>query len=150
VPGSIRAMGFEVMREVTHEQRAAPVLFDERHALDGARVGFARLNSESTLNAISLEMIGLLTQRLHAWAEDPAVALVVLEGAGDKAFCAGADIRRLYKAMQEHRVSARRDEACAYLLELLPRGYRLNYLINNYPKPVLCWGHGIVMGGGLG
>jgi enoyl-CoA hydratase/carnithine racemase len=129
-----------------------PVLFEERRADNGARAGVARLNAERSLNSLSLEMIDLLFERLSAWAADAGVAFVVLEAAGEKAFCAGADLHSLYRTMVEHHASTQRNDirGNAYALAFFCREYRLDYLIHTYPKPVLCWGHGIVMGGGLG
>ena len=129
-----------------------PVVFEVKIAGNGARIGIARLNAEKTLNALSLEMIDLLTDRLSAWAVDPDVALVVLEGAGEKAFSAGADLHKVHEAMLAHHVSAQRDDirGNAYAAGFFGREYRLDYAIHTYPKPVLCWGHGIVMGGGVG
>ena len=134
------------------EFRTQPVLFEERRADNGTLAGVARLNVEKSLNSLSLEMIDLLFERLLAWAADPGIAFVVLEGAGEKAFCAGADLHHLNKTMVEHHASAQRGDICgnAYAAAFFSREYRLDYLIHSYPKPVLCWGHGIVMGGGLG
>jgi len=97
-------------------------------------------------------MIDLLFERLSAWAADPGVAFVVLEAAGEKAFCAGADLHKLYSTMVDHHASAQRDDirGNAYALAFFSREYRLDYLIHTYPKPVLCWGHGIVMEAALG
>lgn len=50
------------------------VLFDERVADNGARLGVATLNAPQTLNGLSLEMVDLLDAQLRAWARDPAVA----------------------------------------------------------------------------
>ncbi len=134
------------------EPKTQPVLFDERRAENGARIGVARLNAEKTLNALSLEMIDLLAGRLSAWAADPGVALIVLEGAGEKAFSAGADLHKVHATMLVHHASAQRDDirGNAYAAGFFGREYRLDYAIHTYPKPVLCWGHGIVMGGGVG
>ena len=134
------------------EPRTQPVLFEEHRAANGARMGIARLNAEKTLNALSLEMIDLLAERLAAWATDPDVALVVLEGAGEKALSAGADLHKVHEAMLAHHASAQRDDirGNAYAASFFGREYRLDYAIHTYPKPVLCWGHGIVMGGGVG
>ncbi len=131
---------------------ALPVVFEERIAANGARIGIARLNAEKALNALSLEMIDLLAGRLAAWATDPGVALVVLEGAGEKAFSAGADLHKVHEAMLAHHASAQRDDirGNAYAAGFFGREYRLDYTIHTYPKPLLCWGHGIVMGGGVG
>ena len=134
------------------ESRTQPVLFDEHRVANGARIGVARLNAEKTLNALSLEMIDLVADRLAAWATDPGVAMVVLEGAGEKAFSAGADLHKVHETMLAHHVSAQRDDirGNAYAAAFFGREYRLDYTIHTYPKPVLCWGHGIVMGGGVG
>jgi enoyl-CoA hydratase/carnithine racemase len=128
------------------------VVVEEKIAGNGARIGVARLNAEKTLNALSLEMIDLLTESLSAWAVDPGMALVVLEGAGEKAFSAGADLHKVHEAMLAHHASAQRDDirGNAYAAGFFGREYRLDYAIHTYPKPVLCWGHGIVMGGGVG
>jgi enoyl-CoA hydratase/carnithine racemase len=134
------------------EPKVQAVLFEERRAANGARIGVARLNAEKTLNALSLEMIDLLAERLAAWSADPGVAMVVLEGAGEKAFSAGADLHKVHEAMLAHHASAQRDDirGNAYAADFFGREYRLDYAIHTYPKPVLCWGHGIVMGGGVG
>lgn len=121
------------------------VLLETREARNGRRVAFATLNAERSLNALSLEMAERLTGQLHVWEEDPAVACVVLQGAGERAFCAGGDIVALYHAMSRGDAEGRR------LIErFFATEYTLDYLLHTYTKPVLCWGHGIVMGGGLG
>jgi enoyl-CoA hydratase/carnithine racemase len=129
-----------------------PVLFDTLTANNGSRIGVATLNAEKTLNALSLEMIDLLWTQLTAWAADPGMAIVVLQAAGEKAFCAGGDLQNLYRSMLAHHASDAKDDICGnvYANDFFEREYRLDYLIHTYPKPVLCWGHGIVMGGGIG
>jgi enoyl-CoA hydratase/carnithine racemase len=66
----------------------APVLFEVRTAQNGMQFGIATLNTPQTLNSLSLEMVDLLAAQLNAWAKDPHIALVVMQGAGDRAFCA--------------------------------------------------------------
>jgi enoyl-CoA hydratase/carnithine racemase len=133
-------------------ESASPVLFEERRAGNGARIGVARLNVERTLNALSLDMIDLLGPQFDRWAADEGVAMVILEAAGEKAFSAGADLHRMHKTMLEHHASAKKDDLRGneYAAAFFGREYRLDYRIHTYPKPVLCWGHGIVMGGGVG
>lgn len=130
----------------------APVLFEERLAANGTRIGVATLNVEKALNALSLEMVHLLTGQLTNWAADSGIALVALQAAGEKAFCAGGDLQNLYQSMQSHHAFGKRDDITAntYAADFFAHEYRLDYLIHTYPKPVLCWGHGIVMGGGVG
>ena len=122
------------------------VLFEQVLTESGHTVGCAQLNAEKSLNALSLSMIRLLDRRLREWADDPSVVCVVLYGAGEKAFCAGGDVRSLYHAMKEYRGAPPDPAGVAFFAE----EYRLDYLLHRYPKPVLVWGSGIVLGGGLG
>ena len=128
-----------------------PVLFEEHMAANGRRIGFATLNAPATLNGLSLAMARLLDAQLIAWAEDDDVALVVLQGAGEKAFCAGGDLHGLYAGMREHRERGGDDPLDnVYARDFFETEYRLDHRIHTYKKPILCWGHGIVMGGGIG
>jgi len=133
------------------EGSEAPVLFETREGRDGRRIGIATLNAPKSLNGLSLEMTRLLYAQLQAWADDASVACVVMRGAGDKAFCAGGDLHGLYRSMREYRDSGASDvTANRYAAQFFEEEYRLDYSIHAYPKPILCWGHGIVMGGGIG
>lgn len=133
-------------------QTAAPVAFEELTAANDRRIGIATLASEKTLHAISLEMVRLLTPQLQQWQDDPGVAMVILQAQGEKAFCAGGDLQQLYRSMREHHASPAREDirANAYAAEFFEHEYRLDYLVHSFAKPILCWGHGIVMGGGIG
>ena len=130
----------------------SPVLFEELPTANGLRIGVARLNAEAALNALTLEMVDLLWARLQQWAAAPEIALVVLEGAGERALCAGADLNRLHAACLEHHAgpSPHDIRGNQYALDFFSREYRLDYCLHTYPKPLLCWGHGVVMGGGVG
>ncbi|MBY0574323.1 MAG: enoyl-CoA hydratase/isomerase family protein [Undibacterium sp.] len=133
--------------------QAQPAVYCERlNGLDGMGIGVATLNAEKSLNALSIDMVDLLTAQLQAWDVDPDIAMVVLQGAGDKAFCAGGDLQNLYDSMKTHHASLQHEDllANAYALNFFTREYRLDYFIHTYRKPILCWGHGIVMGGGMG
>lgn len=138
------------MADVMHQ--AAPALFEELSAANGKRIGVATLNVEKTLNAISLEMVDLLDAQLRAWADDPQIAMVLLQAAGEKAFCAGGDLQGLYRTMLEQHASGQSADIKSnpYACDFFEREYRLDYLIHTYPKPMLAWAHGIVMGGGIG
>ena len=86
-------------------------------------------------------MVGRIWEALLAWRDDPAVELVLLDGAGDRALCAGGDVRSLYDS---------RDEGSGYARAFWRDEYRLNALIGRYPKPYVAIQDGIVMGGGIG
>lgn len=128
------------------------VLFDTLPAANGKLIGVATLNAEKTLNALSMQMVSLLSAQLDAWGANPEIAMVLLQAAGDKAFCAGGDLQKLYTTIREHQASERRDDLLGnpHALNFFEQEYRLDYQIHTYSKPILCWGHGIVMGGGIG
>ncbi|QVM90369.1 enoyl-CoA hydratase/isomerase family protein [Pseudomonas entomophila] len=112
---------------------------------DGARIGIATLDAPKALNALTLPMIEVLDEHLQEWAQDPGIVCVVLRGNGPKAFCAGGDVRALAQACREHPGSVPPLAATFFAHE-----YRLDHRLHTYPKPLLCWGHGHVLGGGMG
>lgn len=127
----------------------APVLFGDIPTTQGARIATATLNRPAALNALTLEMVKLLTGRLRDWAQDPDVVAVWLDGHGGKAFCAGADLQALYKAMTAQGGFPQAN-APALAAEFFSAEYRLDHVIHHYPKPIIAWLDGYVMGGGLG
>ena len=133
------------MTEQTEMMAPAVVVFETIVADNGKLIAVATLNSEKSLNALSLPMVELLLPQLQLWKDDPQIVMVLLQGAGDKAFCAGGDIRDLYHTMQENP-----DTYQHYVADFFTKEYSLDYLIHTFDKPVLVWGNGIVMGGGLG
>lgn len=138
------------MSQITAADQA-PVLFETREGVEGKCVGIATLNAPKTLNGLSLEMTRLLDAQLRRWADDAAIACVVLQGAGEKAFCAGGDLHGLYRSMREYRERGSTDiTSNTYAAAFFEEEYRLDHFIHTYPKPLMCWGHGIVMGGGIG
>jgi len=106
------------------------------------RVGRLVLNRPKALNALDLPMIRALSRALLGWREDPHVHAVVIEGAGDRAFCAGGDIR----AVRERVITGDTAMVEAFFAE----EYALNRLIAEYPKPYVALVDGICMGGGIG
>ena len=105
------------------------------------RAGRITMNRPKALNALTHPMVGRIWRALLAWRDDPAVELVVIDGAGGRALCAGGDVRALYASRAEGSNAAR-----AFWSE----EYRLNALIGRYPKPYVAIQDGIVMGGGIG
>ena len=106
-----------------------------------AGVATVTLNRPAALNALTRPMIEALDGWLAAWETDPAIRVVLLEGAGDKAFCAGGDIRALREGWL-----AGTDEPLRFFVS----EYALDHRIHRYPKPVVANLDGIVMGGGMG
>jgi len=135
-----------MVEAVMPEREQSPVLFDTLRTASGHTFGRATLNTPASLNALSLAMVDLLDPQLAQWAADSQIAGVLLDATGDKAFCAGGDVLGLYRAIRATPPGEVPADAAAFFA----REYRLDYRIHRYPKPLLCWGHGIVMGGGIG
>jgi len=107
---------------------------------DGA-AGVILLNRPKAINALTLNMIGLIDEALDALEADPAIAVIILEGAGERGLCAGADIRTLH------------DNAVAggdFGRTFFGEEYRLNVRIAELAKPYVAFMDGVVMGGGVG
>lgn len=124
---------------------AEVVLLDTLPTADGRCFGVATLNAPAALNALSLAMVQRLASTLQRWASDPQVVGVILQGSGEKAFCAGGDLRGLYQSLRDCGSGAN-----PHAENFFAQEYALDYGIHTYPKPLLCWGQGIVMGGGIG
>ncbi|NPU93165.1 MAG: enoyl-CoA hydratase/isomerase family protein [Gammaproteobacteria bacterium] len=122
------------------------VLFETLATTGGRKIGVATLNAEKKLNSLSVEMVGLLRPQLQQWEQDDSIVCVWLQGAGEKACCAGGDIRNLYDRIKE----VGPEQAADYCQAFFENEYRLDYQIHRFSKPLIVWGHGIVMGGGIG
>jgi len=105
-------------------------------------IGHITLNRPQALNALTLNMVRAIAGALDAWEQDAAIKAVVVEGAGERAFCAGGDIRLLWEqgTSRDHKSQ----------LDFWREEYVLNVRIKNYPKPYVAVIDGIVMGGGVG
>ncbi len=112
------------------------VLFDRRGAL-----GLITLSRPKALNALTHGMCVAMKAKLDEWAKDPLVGAVAIRGDGDRAFCAGGDIRALYDSGRA---------GTPYAFEFYRDEYRLNAAIKHFPKPYIALLRGIVMGGGVG
>ena len=105
------------------------------------RTGRITMNRPAALNALTHAMVGRIADALARWREDPDVGLVVLDGTGERALCAGGDVRALYDSRAQGSSLAR---------AFWSQEYRLNATIGRYPKPFVAIQDGIVMGGGIG
>ena len=126
-------------------EQEASVLFDTEPTDCGHLIGIMTLNTPKSLNALSVDMCQLLSAQLEQWQSDDQIVALVLKGAGDKAFCAGGDIRKLYDSM-----STSAPLPNPYATEFFSHEYRLYRQMHFYAKPLILWGDGIIMGGGMG
>ena len=123
------------------------VTFSEQECANGLnRIGIATLDNVASLNALTFNMLEQLNNQLIQWQEDPSIVCVILKGEGEKAFCAGGDVRTMYHVMHEHDKQA----TAKFCTDYFALEYACDYLIHTYKKPIIGWGEGIVMGGGMG
>ncbi|EJF72106.1 MAG: enoyl-CoA hydratase/isomerase family protein [Pseudomonas sp.] len=127
--------------QVSSEASSAGIVQDEVLAHVRNHIGHLTLNRPAGLNALTLDMVRSLSRHLQAWADDPQVHAVVLRGAGEKAFCAGGDIRSLYDSFKSGDTLHE---------DFFVEEYALDLAIHNYRKPVLALMDGFVLGGGMG
>ena len=106
------------------------------------RAGRMTLNRPAALNALTWEMALAIEKALDAWASDGDVHVVVIDSAGEKAFCAGGDIAELYQKGRAGDYD--------YGRRFWSDEYRLNAKIHSYKKPFVAIMDGIAMGGGVG
>src|SRR3954471_19562453 len=102
------------------------------------------LNRPQALNAFTLGMYRALAPMLRRWADDPGIRAVLIRGAGERAFCAGGDVRAIYEAGRG--ISGDRALTSTFFRE----EYQLIRRIHRYPKPYVAIIDGITMGGGAG
>lgn len=121
------------------------LLFDILKGRHG-NIGKITLNNPKSLNALNTEMIDAFQSVLDQCEADGAIKAVFVEGTGDRAFCAGGDVVGLYNSMKE----THEGDVPQKALEFFTKEYRLDYRLHTFPKPIISWGHGIVMGGGIG
>ncbi len=110
------------------------ILFDRKGA-----AGIVTLNRPKALNALTHDMVRALAAKLDAWRADDAVTRVIIRANGERAFCAGGDLRGVTMRGKEKEV-----------LVFFSDEYRLNAAIKRFPKPYIALIDGIVMGGGVG
>jgi enoyl-CoA hydratase len=119
----------------------APVVEGDLIVRKEGSAGVIRLNRPKAINAVTLEMFHDIDKALDAFETDPAVAVILLEGAGERGLCAGGDIRALWES----------SKVKGDLGKILWRDeYILNARIKKFPKPYVAFMDGIVMGGGVG
>lgn len=122
---------------IVTDVEAATVLVRTENSL-----GRITLNRPRAINALDLDMIERITAALKMWIGDIDIETVLIDGEGERGFCAGGDVRALY----EHITGGHPGD----IAEFFRAEYAMNALIAEYPKPVVVFADGITMGGGIG
>lgn len=130
------------MTTPTKDFHAPRVLFSEQRSGHYA-IGTIAVDNPRALNALDLSMLRAMESKLLEWRDREDIACVVLHADSEKAFCAGGDVKSLVMGLQ-------REPGIRFAVEYFKTEYFVDYLIQVYPKPILCWADGITMGGGIG
>ncbi|MBS4191679.1 enoyl-CoA hydratase/isomerase family protein [Bacillus sp. FJAT-49705] len=105
--------------------------------------GWVILNRPRALNALSLQMVTDIYNKLKEWSENESIALVCIKSQIEKAFCSGGDIRSICEM-------AKINKSSTFFKEYFSTEYKMDLLVHEYPKPILAFMEGVVMGGGVG
>lgn len=106
------------------------------------KTGHVTLNRPEALNALTWDMTRTLHASLAQWRDDPCIDMILIDAAGERAFCAGGDVAQLY--------TAGKAGDFRYGADFFQDEYRLNAAVYEYPKPIVAFMQGFVMGGGVG
>ncbi|MEH6596532.1 MAG: enoyl-CoA hydratase/isomerase family protein [Colwellia polaris] len=145
----------------------SPVIFSEIKTKTEKRIALAELNAPQSLNALNMSMFELLHKQLLEWQSNDEIAMVILQGSGDKAFCAGGDVVSLYHALKIERENITDSQSStvqetaetiiddqtiinSFGYDFFALEYQVDQLIHEFTKPILVWGDGYIMGGGIG
>jgi enoyl-CoA hydratase/carnithine racemase len=131
------------MKTACSQETVNPAIRFSRQSAGEFSLGIITLDNPRALNALDLEMLRAVADKLLEWRDQKSIACIVLHAESEKAFSAGGDVKSLIAALK-------RDGAMRVALEYFTTEYFADYLIHVYPKPILCWADGIVMGGGIG
>ncbi len=131
------------MKTAYSQETANPAIRFSQQGAGQFSLGIITLDNPRTLNALDLEMLRAIGEQLLEWRDHNSISCIVLHAESEKAFSAGGDVKSLIAALK-------RDGAMRVALEYFTTEYFADYLIHVYPKPILCWADGVVMGGGIG
>uniref|UniRef100_A0A8C0XMF9 3-hydroxyisobutyryl-CoA hydrolase n=1 Tax=Castor canadensis TaxID=51338 RepID=A0A8C0XMF9_CASCN len=124
------------LRMSKHTEAAGEVLLERKGC-----AGVITLNRPKLLNALTQNMIRQIYPQLKKWEQDPHTFLIIIKGAGEKAFCAGGDIKVISEASKAKQRLAQ---------DFFREEYILNNAIGSCQKPYVALIDGITMGGGVG
>ena len=122
------------------------ILFKEHRKKDDSILLEIQLNHPQKLNALNIEMIQSLRKELEKWRQREDLSLVFIHSENQKAFCAGGDVAELYHKLSE----SKNLDPASTAKSFFHAEYESNYIMTQFPKPIVLWGDGIVMGGGMG
>ena len=124
------------------------LIIKEHKRSDGTILAEILINNPKKFNVLDLDIISSLKKHLEKWNNQKDVALVYIHSAGEKAFCAGGDVKSLYYEILK--CKKEKTDPGVEAQKFFGTEYQMNFLMHTYKKPIVLWGNGFVMGGGLG
>lgn len=121
------------------------ISFTEHKKNDGKILLEIQLNNPQKLNALNLEMILALNKEIKKWKNKDGLSLIFIHSGEARAFCAGGDVAQVYFETKKNK-----GELSPYIKDFFQKEYETDYMISQLKQPVVLWGDGIVMGGGMG
>lgn len=123
----------------------SPIILEKKPLKNSNKMlAIITLNSPKSLNALSLQMIEILQPFIDDCAQDEKVLAIFLQGAGERAFCAGGDVVQICQRVRQNGIDD------SYAFDFFSQEYRLDYALHSLKKPLIVWANGYVMGGGIG
>ena len=121
------------------------ILFTEHKKTDGSFLMEVQINYPQKLNVLNQEIIFALNKAVKSWIKREDLSAVFIHSAGERAFSAGGDVVELY-----HHILKNKREPLSPVKDFFKTEYETDYLLHKMDKPIVLWGNGIVMGGGMG
>ena len=124
------------------------IVFTEHKKPDQSVLLEIQLNNPRKLNSLNYEMIFLLNKEIKKWIQKESLSAVFIHSVEGRAFCAGGDVVNLYHKIIES--GKQKKNPLLPVKSFFQVEYETDYLLHQFNKPVVLWGDGIVMGGGMG
>lgn len=124
------------------------IKFKEHKKLDASVLLEIELNNPKKMNVLNLEIMFALNKKIKEWQNKKELSVVFIHSAGEKAFCAGGDIVQIYSKILESKKKG--EDPALGTGDFFRTEYGTDYMLFHFPKPVVLWGNGVVMGGGMG
>ena len=106
------------------------------------------LDNPQKLNVLTFDMIKNLNKGIRQWKDRKDLSALFIHAKGERAFCAGGDVVQIRSLILQGQ--AEKKDPAAVTQDFFQTEYETNYILAHFPKPVILWGSGIVMGGGMG
>lgn len=124
------------------------ILFTEHKSANKNIVLEIQINNPEKLHVLNIDILQQLHKQLNLWEKNKDLRAIFIHATGDRAFCAGGDIVQLYQAILTSKNPSQNPDPL--VRNFFKTEYEINHRLFHFPKPVIVWGNGFVIGGGMG